>query len=70
MTEYLNFFIKQGSDSSKLKMLAKAILAKTRDKLLTQNKKTKQNEKTITVTTWHPALKHLHQILRVKYQHI
>ena len=51
-------------------MLAKAMLAKTRDKLLTQNKKTKQNEKTLTVTTWHPALKHLHQILRVKYQHI
>ena len=32
--EYFNFFIKQGYDSFKLKMLAKGILAKTRDELL------------------------------------
>ena len=36
--EYLNFLIKQGYDSSKLKMLAKDILAKTRDELLLQIK--------------------------------
>ena len=45
LTEYLNFFIKQGSDSSKLKMLAKAMLAKTRDELLTQNKKKKKTKR-------------------------
>ena len=39
--EYLNFFIKQGYDSSKLKMLAKDMLAKTRDELLPQNNKAK-----------------------------
>ena len=51
-------------------MLAKDILAKTRDELLTQNKKS-QNEKTLTVTTWHPALKYLSKVLQEKYhQHI
>ena len=34
--EYLNFFIKQGYDSSKLKMFAKDMLAKTRDEFLRQ----------------------------------
>ena len=33
--------MKQGYDNSKLKMLAKDMLAKTRDELLTKNKKTK-----------------------------
>ena len=37
--KYLNFFIKQSYDSSKLKMLAKDRLAKIRDKLLPKNKK-------------------------------
>ena len=69
--EYLNFFIKQGYDGSKLKMLAKEILAKTPDQLLLQNNKRNQNGKTIMVTTWHPALKHLFKILQEKYhQHI
>ena len=69
--EYLNFFIKQGYDSSKLKMLVKEMLAKTRDELLPENNKKSQNEKTIMVTTWHPALKHLSKILQEKYhQHI
>ena len=36
-------------------MLAKDMLAKTRDELLTQNKKS-QNEKTIMVPTWYPTL--------------
>ena len=62
--EYLNFFLKQGFDSSKLKMLAK-----TGDELLPQNKKG-QNKKTIVVTTWHPTLKHLSKILQEKYQYI
>ena len=57
--EYLNFFIKQGYDGSKLKMLAKEMLAKTRDKLLPQNNK----KKTVMVTSWHPALKHLSKML-------
>ena len=35
--EYLNFFIKQGYDGSKLKMLAKEMVAKTRDEILPQN---------------------------------
>ena len=56
--EYLNFFIKQGYDGSKLKILAKEMLAKTRDELEPQKNKRNQNEKTIMVTTWHPALKH------------
>ena len=60
--EYSNFFIKQGYNNFKVKMLVKDVLAKTRDKLLTQNKKD-QNEKTIMVTTWHPTLKHLSKIL-------
>ena len=52
-------------------MLATEMLAKTRDKLLPQNNKKSQNEKTIMVTTWHPALKHLSKILQEKYnQHI
>ena len=43
--EYLNFFIKQGYDSSKLKMLAKDMSAKTSDELLPQNKnKTKRKD--------------------------
>ena len=68
--EYSNFFIKQGYNNFKVKMLVKDVLAKTRDKLLTQNKKD-QNEKTIMVTTWHPTLKHLSKILQEKYhQHI
>ena len=37
--EYLNFFIKQGYDSSKLKMLVKGMLAKTSEELLPQIKK-------------------------------
>ena len=44
MTENLNFFIKQGYDSSKLKMFAKNMLAKTRDEVLSQNEK-KNKEK-------------------------
>ena len=61
--------MKQGYDSSKLKMLATDMLAKTRHQLLPQNKK--QNKKTIMVTIWHPALKHLFKILQEKYhQHI
>ena len=69
--EYLNFFLKQNYDSSKLKMLVKEMLAKTRDELLPENNKKNQNEKTIMVTTWHPALKHLSKILQEKYhQHI
>ena len=68
--EYLNFFIKHGYDNFKLKMLAKYMLAKTCDELLTRNRK-RQNEKTIKVTTWHPALKHLSDIFQEKYhQHI
>ena len=63
--EYLNFFIEIGYDSSKLKMLAKDMLAKTSDELLPQIKKT-QNEQTIMVTIWHPALKHLSKILNKK----
>ena len=51
-------------------MLAKDMLAKTRDKLLPQNKES-QKEKIIMVTTWHPALKHLSKILQQRYhQHI
>ena len=42
--------MKQGYDSSKLKMFAKDILAKTSDKVLSQNEKQKQNKKTIMVT--------------------
>ena len=42
------------------------MLPKTRDKLLTQNKKS-QNEKTIMVRTWHPALKYLSKVLQEKY---
>ena len=69
--KYLNFFIKQGYDDSKLKMLAKEMLAKTRDELLPQKNKRNQNEKTIMVTTRHPAPKHLPKILQEKYhQHI
>ena len=69
--EYLNFFIKQGYDGSKLKMLAKEMLAKTPDEILPQKNKRNQNEKTIMVTTWHPAPKHLSKILQEKYhQHI
>ena len=41
--EYSNFLIKQSCDNFKLKMLAKDMLAKTRDELLTQNKKAKDN---------------------------
>ena len=68
--EYLNFFIKQGYVNFKLKMLAKYMLAKTCDELLTRKRKS-QNEKTIKVTTWHPALKDLSDILQEKYhQHI
>ena len=63
---YLNFFIKRDYDGSKLKMLAKEMLAKTRDELLPQKNKRNQNEKTIMVTTWHPALKHLSKILQEK----
>ena len=44
-------------------------LAKMRDKVLLQNQKTKQNEKTIMITTWHLALKHLSKILKEKYRH-
>lgn len=62
--EYQFFFTKQGSDSSRLKVLTKDILAKTRDELLLQNKK---NENTLMVTTCHLALKHLSEILREKY---
>ena len=43
--EYLNFFIKQGYDSTKLKMLVKDILANTCDELLPQNKKTSNLQK-------------------------
>ena len=48
------------------------MLVETRDKFLPQNKKKKkQNEKTIMIATWHPALKHLFKILREKHhQHI
>ena len=46
------------------------MLAKTCDELLTRKRKS-QNEKTIKVTTWHPALKDLSDILQEKYhQHI
>ena len=46
------------------------MLAKTRDKLLPQNQLNK-NEKTKMVTTWHPVLKNLFQMLREKYyQHM
>ena len=63
--------MKQGYDSSKLKMLAKDMLAKTRDELLPQILKKKQHEKTTMVTTWYPASKHLSKILQEKYhQHI
>ena len=41
--EYSNFSIKQGYDNFKLKMLAKDMLAKTCDELLTQNKKAKDD---------------------------
>ena len=69
-TEHLNFFIKRGYDSFKLKMLLKDMLSKIRDEFLPQNKK-RQNEKTIMVTTWYLALKHLSRILQEKYhQHI
>ena len=69
--EYLNFFIKQDYDGSKLKMLAKEMLAKTPDELLPQKNKRNQNEKTIMVTTWRPALKHQSKILQEKYhQHL
>ena len=68
--EYLNCFIKHRYDKFKLKMLAKYMLAKTCDELLTRNRKS-QNEKTIKVTTWHPTLKHLSDIFQEKYhQHI
>ena len=43
--EYLNFFVKQGYDSTKLKMLVKDILANTCDELLPQNKKTSNLQK-------------------------
>ena len=43
--EYLNFFIKQAYESSKLKMLAKDMLAKTRDEPLPRIKKTKNKTK-------------------------
>ena len=69
--EYLNSFIKQGYDGSKLKMLAKEMLTKTRDELLPENNKKYQYEKIIMVTTWHPALKHLSKTLQEDYhQHI
>ena len=46
------------------------MLAKTRDKLLPQNKES-QKEKIIMVTTWHSARKHLSKILQQRYhQHI
>ena len=46
------------------------MLSKIRDEFLPQNKK-RQNEKTIMVTTWNLALKHLSRILQEKYhQHI
>ena len=67
--EYINFFTKQGYEISKLKVVAKEMLSKARDELLLQNQKTK-NEKTIMVTTWHPALKQLPQILREKYNQL
>ena len=49
-------------------MLAKDMLARTCDELLPQNKKS-QIEKTIMVTTWHPALKYLSfkKVLQEKY---
>ena len=68
--EYLNFFIKQGYDGSKLKMLTKEMLTKTRDEFLPQNEKIIIII-IIMVTTWHPALKHLSKILQEKcHQHI
>ena len=36
---------------------------KTRDELLPQNKKG-QNENTIFITTWHPALKYVSKVLQ------
>ena len=46
------------------------MLANSRDKLLPKTSKN-QNEKTIMVPIWHPALKNLSQILREKdQQHI
>ena len=51
-------------------MLAKNMLAKPRDELLTQNKKS-QNGKTIMVSTWHPALKYLSKVFQeIYHQHI
>lgn len=68
--EYLNSFIKQVRECSELKVLTKAMPVKTRDEFLLQNQKN-PNGKTIIVKTWHPALKHLFQILREKcHQHI
>ena len=60
--------MKQDHDGYKFKMIASDMLEKTPDKLLTQNQKN-QNEKTIMVTTWHPALKQLPKIL-CEPQHI
>ena len=52
-------------------MLARDMLAKTRDELLPQNKKKAQNENTIMVATWHRALNCLSKVLQEKYhQHV
>ena len=68
--EYLNSFIKQVRNCSELKVLTNDMPTKTHDEFLLQNQKN-PNGKTIIVTTWHPALEHLFQILREKcHQHI
>ena len=52
--------MEQGYNSSKLIILAKDMLAKTRDEILPQKENNKQtNEKAMIITTWDPALKHL-----------
>ena len=55
----MNFFMEQGYNSSKLIILAKDMLAKTRDEILPQKENKQTNEKAMIITTWDPALKHL-----------
>ena len=51
-------------------MLAKDKVGKSHEELIPQNQKN-QNEKTVMVTTWHPAMNYLSKIIREKYyQHI
>ena len=67
---YIQYFVDRGYDCLKLRQQAKELLSKSQNDILFSKKNDSKDPQTILVTTWHPRLKLLPEILRQSYHYI